>query len=824
MSINKISTKFSWTYIFFKSIINITFSSILFIFLGCKSSKIPLKDYKWKIIDPLPLNADIENQISQILAKLSLEQKVGQVIQGDSDSVTPEEVKKYRLGSVLSGGNSAPGPLPYADTQSWLKKADAYYNASIDEEGVEIAIPIIWGIDAVHGHANLKGAIIFPHNIGLGATKNPDLIEKIASITAHELTVSGHDWTFAPTLAIPKDTRWGRSYEGFSENPEIAELYGDRIVIGLQGKLGSKKFMTDGKVISSAKHFLADGATLNGVDQGDAPISEEELARIHAAGYYSTIPAGVQTIMASFSSWQGRKLHGDKELLTDILKGKMGFNGFVVGDWNGHGQVPGCSNTSCALSLNAGLDMYMAPDSWRGLYENTLQQVKDGKISMTRLDDAVRRILRVKLNSGIFEKGKPSDRPNAGNEELLGLIENRKIARQAVRESLVLLKNNNHLLPINPKKTILVVGDGASSISKACGGWTLSWQGNGHKNHEFPNATSILDGIKDIVGKSGGKVIFSPNGDESIDADVVIAVYGEDPYAEFQGDRDNLDFIPNGFDVKKLGKYKKRGIPVVSVFLSGRPLWVNQEINNSDAFVAAWLPGTEGGGISDLLFKSDLSYDFKGKLSFTWPNVAYVAKDNEPLFGLGYGLNYYDSKNIGFLSEISGLNKNKKMSTGEFYKKGLAVEPWSLWLVSGELEKQILSYPTSLGGLIISKTDYQAQEDALRINWTKSNGDYFRVSTNNTNDMTRQSNGAMKLTFIAKSFQGPNINIQIGLCDNLVNCSNTISLNLIDNWKEYKIPLSDFEKMGVDMGKITSAFLIKSKKGSDIGLTNIRIE
>ena len=809
---------------FFKSIINITFSSILFIFLGCKSSKIPLKDYKWKIIDPLPLNADIENQISQILAKLSLEQKVGQVIQGDSDSVTPEEVKKYRLGSVLSGGNSAPGPLPYADTQSWLKMADAYYNASIDEEGVEIAIPIIWGIDAVHGHANLKGAIIFPHNIGLGATKNPDLIEKIASITAHELTVSGHDWTFAPTLAIPKDTRWGRSYEGFSENPEIAELYGDRIVIGLQGELGSKKFMTDGKVISSAKHFLADGATLNGVDQGDAPISEEELAKIHAAGYYSAIPAGVQTIMASFSSWQGRKLHGDKELLTDILKGKMGFNGFVVGDWNGHGQVPGCSNTSCALSLNAGLDMYMAPDSWRGLYENTLQQVKEGKISMSRLDDAVRRILRVKLNSGIFEKGKPSDRTNAGNEELLGLTENRKIARQAVRESLVLLKNNNHLLPINPKKTILVVGDGASSISKACGGWTLSWQGNGHKNHEFPNATSILDGIKDIVGKSGGKVIFSPNGDESIDADVVIAVYGEDPYAEFQGDRDNLDFIPNGFDVKKLGKYKKRGIPVVSVFLSGRPLWVNQEINNSDAFVAAWLPGTEGGGISDLLFKSDLSYDFKGKLSFTWPNVAYVAKDNEPLFELGYGLDYNDSKNIGFLSEISGLNKNKKMSTGEFYKKGLAVEPWSLWLVSGELEKQILSYPTSIGGLIIGKTDYQAQEDALRINWTKSNGDYFRISTNNTNDMTRQSNGAMKLTFIAKSFQGPNINVQIGLCDNLVNCSNTISLNLTDNWKEYKIPLSDFEKMGVDMGKITSAFLIKSKKGSDIGLTNIRIE
>jgi beta-glucosidase len=317
--------------------------------------------------------------------------------------------------------------------------ADKYYNASIDNEGVEIAIPIIWGIDAVHGHANLKGAIVFPHNVGLGAMNNPDLIEKIASVTAHELTVSGHDWTFAPTLAVPQDLRWGRSYEGFSENPDVVQSYGDRIVIGLQGQFGSDDFMGDGKVISSAKHFLADGATQNGVDQGDALISEEELSTVHAAGYYSAIPAGVQTVMVSFSSWQGRKLHGDKELLTDVLKGKMGFNGFVVGDWNGHGQVPGCTNTDCAQSLNAGLDMYMAPDSWKGLYESTLKHVKDGTISMERLDDAVRRILRVKLASGVFQKGAPSTRANAGNESFLGLPEHRAIARQAVRESMVLL-------------------------------------------------------------------------------------------------------------------------------------------------------------------------------------------------------------------------------------------------------------------------------------------------------------------------------------------------------------------------------------------------
>ena len=602
--------------------------------LSCNSSQ---KNNLWSTIDPLPLDPEIEAQIDEILPKLTLEQKVGQVIQGDTGSLTPEDVKKYRLGSVLSGGNSAPGPLPYAETKAWLEMADKYYNASIDDEDVEIAIPIIWGIDAVHGHANLKGSIIFPHNIGLGAMNNPDLIEQIASITAHELTVSGHDWTFAPTLAVPQDLRWGRSYEGFSENPDLVKSYGDRIVIGLQGEFGSENFMGDGRVISSAKHFLADGATENGVDQGDALITEKELSKVHAAGYYSSIPAGVQTVMASFSSWQGRKLHGDKELLTDVLKGKMGFNGFVVGDWNGHGQVPGCINTDCPQSLNAGLDMYMAPDSWKGLYESTLQHVKDGTIAMERLDDAVRRILRVKLLSGIFQKGAPSTRANAGNENLLALPEHKNVARQAVRESLVLLKNNNQLLPIDPSKTILVVGDGASSISKASGGWTLSWQGTGHSNDKFPNGESILEGIEKTVDDAGGKLIFSKDGDTSIKADVVIAVYGEDPYAEFQGDRENLAFTPNGFDTNKLSTYKENGIPIVSVFLSGRPMWANTEINNSDSFIAAWLPGSEGGGVSDMLFKTDPSFDFTGRLSFTWPASAVVSKNNnQELFKIGY--------------------------------------------------------------------------------------------------------------------------------------------------------------------------------------------
>ena len=800
----------------------LTLCVVSILFLSCNPSQ---SSDLWASLESLPLDPNIEDQIDEILPKLTLEQKVGQVIQGDTGSLTPEDVKKYRLGSVLSGGNSAPGPLPYAETKAWLEMADKYFNASIDDEGVEIAIPIIWGIDAVHGHANLKGSIIFPHNIGLGAMNNPDLIEEIASITAHELTVSGHDWTFAPTLAVPQDLRWGRSYEGFSENPDIVKSYGDRIVIGLQGQFGSEDFMGNGKVISSAKHFLADGATENGVDQGDALISEEELSQVHAAGYYSSIPAGVQTIMASFSSWQGRKLHGDKELLTDVLKGKMGFNGFVVGDWNGHGQVPGCINTDCPQSLNAGLDMYMAPDSWKGLYESTLEHVKDGNITIERLDDAVRRILRVKLSSGIFQKGAPSSRVNAGNESLLALPKHRVIARQAVRESMVLLKNNNQLLPVDPTKTILVVGDGAASISKASGGWTLSWQGTGHNNDKFPNGESILQGIEEAVNNAGGKVIFSEDADTSIKADVVIAVYGEDPYAEFQGDRENLDFIPNGFDTNKLSVYKNKGIPIVSVFLSGRPMWANTEINNSDSFIAAWLPGSEGGGISDMLFQTDTSYDFLGRLSFTWPASAVVSKNNnEALFKVGYGLSYSSMDQIDVLSGNSGLENSDIASTGEYFSKGDVVAPWDLWLISGELEKQIASFPSSVGGLIISKTDHMAQEDALRINWTKSDGDYFRISSVKPNDLSRQSNGAMKLAFNAKSFTGSDSTLLIGQCDDSVNCDKTLEIKISGDWKEYMINLSSFEELGIDMSKITSAILIKADAGIEIGLSNVRLE
>jgi len=786
----------------------------------------------WPKLQQPALDPVIEARIDKIISQMTLEQKIGQTLQADSDSVTPEEVKRYRLGSVLSGGNSAPGPLPYADTQTWLNMADEYYNASIDPEGVEIAIPVIWGIDAVHGHTNLIGSTIFPHNIGLGAARNPELIEDIMEVTARELLVSGHDWTFAPTLAVPQDDRWGRAFEGFSETPDIVASYSDRIVNGLQGEFGTDAFMANDRILSAAKHFLADGGTFEGKDQGDAKITEEELRDIHGMGYLPALNAQAQTVMVSFSSWNGKKMTGHKPLITDVLKGRMGFQGFVISDWNAHGQVEGCTNADCPQAFNAGIDMFMAPDSWKAMYESLLGHVKSGRISQARLDDAVRRILRVKLTYGLFDKGAPSTRTYSGKTELLGSPAHKDIARQAVRESLVLLKNNNNILPLNAGQTVLIVGDGANNIAKASGGWTLSWQGGTHKNEEFPNGQTILDGIKDAVKAKGGTVIYDPDGSSDAAADVIIAVYGEDAYAEFQGDRSNLDFEPNGFDTERLKSFKARNIPVVSVFLSGRPLWTNPELNNSEAFIAAWLPGSEGAGIADMLFRSSNSYDFKGKLSFSWPKTAVqgelnVGKANyDPLFAYGYGLTYGSRETIEQLSETSGLSNSNSDNLDSFFAAGQANQPWSLYGMVDGTQTRMTDNRWDGGKLTIGGTDRLSQEDSLRVNWNEG-GPEIRLSTHEHVDFSRQSNGAMQLAFYAKNFGGYN-KFSIGMvCNGGNNCKGVGTLPVtIDSkeWTEHRIALKCFEDAGVDMSHIQEAFRLSSSKVASIGLSDIRLE
>ena len=396
-------------------------------------------------------------EVEKILSKMTLEQKVGQIIMPDLDAVTPLEAKAYQLGTILNGGGKFPNKEKYSSVSDWKSVSKAFYEASPRVDGK--IVPILWGTDAVHGHNNVIGATIFPHNIGLGSTRNGDLIRKIGDVVAKELLSTGIIWTFAPTIAVPQNDLWGRTYEGYSEDPELVSVFGEAMILGLQGT--SSEFLDENHVLATAKHFLGDGGTKNGVDQGNAIISEQKLRDIHGLPYYKAIDACVQSVMASFNSWNGEKMHGNKDLLENVLRDQMGFNGLVVGDWNGHGQVPGCTKSDCPQSLNAGVDIFMVPDDWKELYTNTLNSVQNEEITISRLDDAVRRVLTVKYRLGLLSGRIPHDYEHnyIGNEN------HRKIARQAVRESIVLLKNNNQTLPIKSNKHILVVGSASQNIS-----------------------------------------------------------------------------------------------------------------------------------------------------------------------------------------------------------------------------------------------------------------------------------------------------------------------------------------------------------------------
>ena len=593
----------------------------------------------------IPTDSTIETRIDDLLAKMSIEQKVGQMIQPEIKNISPDDVAKYHIGSVLNGGGSWPTNEVDGPLAAWLSMANLFYGASMDRNDNRLAIPVMWGTDAVHGHNNVQGATVFPHNIGLGAANNPGLMRDIGTITAREVAVTGIDWAFSPTVAVARDLRWGRSYESFSSDPKIVAELSKEYVLGIQGHPALDNFLSQQKIIATAKHFIGDGGTTGGDDQGNTEISEEELFNIHGQGYVQTIGAGVQTVMASFNSWNGEKLHGHKYLLTDVLKGRMGFDGFVLGDWNGHEQVEGCTASSCPQSINAGVDMIMVPEMWKEFLNNTVLQVKKGDINEARIDDAVRRILRVKMRAGMFEDGKPSLHELAGRAKLIGHETHRAIARQAVRESLVLLKNDN-VLPLKPEKNILVTGIAANHEAYQNGGWTLTWQGRDletkiiNPSEIYKGHTTIFEGFD----QKGDNVTYSKDG--SFDAnnrpDVAIVVMGEEPYAEFEGDLLTMDYdLGKSKEFEIVRNLKAANIPVVTVFLSGRPLGVDPLLELSDGFVAAWLPGSEGAGVSDLLMadkNGQVQYDFKGRLPFAWPAVGTGTK-----YELGYGLSYTTS-------------------------------------------------------------------------------------------------------------------------------------------------------------------------------------
>lgn len=566
------------------------------------------------------------------MARMSVAEKVGQIIMADIGTITPEDLRSYPLGAVLAGG--AVPPLGGEDRIApvWLDTTRTFHEVALESRDGHTPIPLLFAVDAVHGNNGIEGATIFPHNIGLGATHDAQLVRRIGEATAQEMLALGMDWAFAPTVAVPQDLRWGRAYESFGQDPELVARLGAALVQGLQGTpevFGEQH----GHVVASAKHFLGDGGTTGGIDQGDTDISEQRLIQLHLPGYLSSINAGVMTVMVSYSSWQGRKMHGNRSLLTDVLKQRLGFDGAVVGDWNGHAQVPGCSSMSCPAALQAGIDLFMAPDGWKQLYESTLAQVRGGQIPLARLDDAVRRVLRVKVKLGLFEPGRPSE----GQFEMIGSAEHQALAREAVRQSLVLLKNRGGVLPIRPDARVLVAGEGADDIGRQCGGWTLTWQGVEHDNAAFPRGESIYAGLRDALIAGGGSVELSREGRYQRRPDVAIVVFGEHPYAESQGDLSSLGYQTGSKqDLALLRRLHRDGLPLVAVFLSGRPRIMNQEIDTADAFVAAWLPGTQGAGVADLLIGDAQGlprYVYQGRLSFAWP-----ASSTRTRFPTGFGL------------------------------------------------------------------------------------------------------------------------------------------------------------------------------------------
>ncbi len=570
-------------------------------------------------------NPSIDQKVETILSQMTLQEKAGQMTQVDRSAIQNiEDIKNYYLGSLLSGGGSAPNDNSPA---GW---ADMYDNFQSEALKTRLKIPLIYGIDAIHGNNNVKGAVIFPHNIGMGCTWDPALVKKAAQVTAEEVAGTGINWTFSPCIAVARDIRWGRTYESFGETPEIQQMMAQAEVEGYQGT----DLAASGSILACAKHFLGDGGTTGGIDQGNTQCDEATLRAIHLPGYISAIKSGVGSIMVSYSSWNGLKMSTNKYLLTDVLKNELGFKGFLVSDWGALYQLPGDFKTQIASAVNAGIDMVMVPTDYKGFISALISDVNSGAISMDRINNAVKRILTIKMEMGLFEH--PFS--NRSFTAQVGSSSHREIARECVRESLVLLRNDNNILPLKKNLSkIFVAGKNADDIGNQCGGWTISWQGS---SGNTTTGTTILQAIKNAVSSST-QVTYSEDGNGASGSDAAVVVIGEIPYAEGKGDRTDLSI--SNEDYQTLLNVKKANIPTVVILISGRPMILDKILNLSDAIIAAWLPGTEGEGISDVIFGD---YKPTGKLTHSWPRsmsqvpINYGDQNYDPLFPFKFGLTY----------------------------------------------------------------------------------------------------------------------------------------------------------------------------------------
>ena len=783
----------------------------------------------------------LERAVADLVGRMTVAEKVGQITQPDIAFVTPADVREHHIGSVLNGGGAWPGADKHATAQDWLALADAYWDASVTSNSAT-RIPVVWGTDAVHGHSNVHGMTVFPHNIGLGAARDPGLLREIGAATARQVRATGQDWAFAPTVAVPRDDRWGRTYEGYSEDPRVTSAYAYEAVIGLQGE-DAAGIGADG-VIACAKHYLGDGGTTGGTDQGVTAAAEAELINVHGRGYYRAIAAGVQTVMASFSSWSNPelgitecKVHGSSYLLTEVLKNRLGFDGLVVSDWNGVGQVDGCTNSSCPRAINAGIDVVMVPQDWRAFVATTIGQVESGEIPMTRLDDAVTRILRVKMRAGVFEQPKPSERLHAGDDAALLAP---ALARRAVRQSLVLLKNDDNLLPLAADAKVLVVGKSADSMQNQTGGWTLTWQGTGNTNADFPAGTTILGGLREALGADNVTFGETAEGVRPGDYDAVIAVIGETPYAEGVGDlgRRTLEAAQRfPEDLAVLDRVAGHGTPVVTVLVTGRPLWVNRELNRSAAFVVAWLPGTEGGGVADLLVQGpNTGAGFTGRLTYSWPRSACQATvnvgdaDYDPLFPYGYGLSNGEHGPVGVLDETGPVGGCPDVATdgdldlfvwGDFPPyRAFVGAPESAAAALGNADT-----PLDLGNVTATVSEVNVQLDARRIRWTGSGpAEFYLEDRTGAGDLSHLD-PATAIVFDVIVHEPPAAAVVLRVVSEAGSAEAVVTGVLrrlpVGERATVKVPLRSL-RPAVDLTRVSRPFLVRTDGALTVSFANIR--
>ncbi len=806
----------------------------------------------WPVINSsIKKNEKIEQAILNILEKMTLEEKIGQMIQPNLRDVTPEEAKEYKLGSLLNGGGTWVNNDKYAEPKDWALEADRYWNALKEAyKDRPFWIPFMWATDAVHGHNNIFGATLYPHNIGLGAARDPDLIYRIGRATAKEVCSTGMDWTFAPTVATPRNLRWGRTYEGYSEDPEIVYQYSGKMVEGLQGN--SEDLSGESHLLSTVKHWIGDGGTLDGIDRGDNHYSEEHLINIHAMGYFSGLEAGAQVVMSSFSGWvndnnnaigtkeYNQKLSGSYYLLTEVLKDKMNFDGAIISDWNSHSEVSACSDGNANYCVNAGLDILMVTsrNDWQDTIKNLKAGVKSGEVPLSRIDDAVTRILRIKMRAGLWEKSSPLSREYTKRNNVFGDAKHKALSREAVRKSLVLLKNKNNILPLSLSSKIILAGSAMDSIQKMTGGWSLTWQGGDTRKEDFPGCQTLQDAIRETISEDNFQK-FSQSHNTN---DIAIVAIGEDPYAEIVGDIkiwQSLEFtkLKRAYaeDLRLLNELKNHGKKIIIVFFSGRPLYVNELINLSDAFVCAWLPGTEGLGITDVLFKNEnneINFDFTGKLSYSWPNHRdsfavnaipsniknyQVPKQEQspqeyhrPLFDIGYGLNYTDTlkPNIDLdtlpidqtdlVTESKAAQQNLALfgvlATGDYRLK---IADHNNWIIGAEATG---NNSVICEGIESHPTDFVHQQDARKIRCTGGPQSliYLETIDQGFDDLTPYLLAEGKIEITLKITQFPSSSVLFSIDKDL---PNTASIDITEKLKE--ISQGEWQQLIIDIKELS---------------------